>query len=126
MGDREGLFQLLACAASPDDALDAFRARLKELRKKYDILDNISAVYLDGLAELPVPLPACVLLDYREIVRRETGSYTIGNTAPEQGLDVLDSYGYGNEGEGENIQPFVQFSARGAPTTPETRRLTRV
>lgn len=86
------------------DAIDKFRAYLRDMKPRHDMFTHVRKVYMDCCAEMTAA-PTEPLITFCWLTEPNGGSLELHGF--EEGRDVT-TYGYGDEHDGE-IVPFIEF-----------------
>jgi hypothetical protein len=106
--EYEGTFQMVVAAATPEQAVERFRKRLRAIQRLGTVLTSPSTVYLQGFVPLDGSFREGVLVNYEARPSPDPPDYQILNMAPEQGIEGLGCFQLADD-ENDCIQPFVDF-----------------
>lgn len=118
--DHEGSFQVVVEAATPEQAVERFRARLDHLRREGTLFSEPTTIYLNGIVELRGSYAKGLLINYEQGPSPAEPCVRLMCMLPEQSNEGTGVYGWGEDPDssvderGVKVEPFVDFGGEAA------------
>lgn len=106
--DCTGTFQMVVSAATPEQAVDRFRKRLRAIHRIGNVLSSPCTVYLQGFIPLTGSFKDGLMVNCEFRPTPDPPDYQVVNLIPPQGIESPGSYELA-QGKDEAITPFVDF-----------------